>query len=44
MRPATGKYDALFKEIVIAYHPNRYIKATKKTQINLKVTLTDLYF
>lgn len=40
MRPATGEYDALLKEIVMAYHPNRYIKATKKAQINPKVTLT----
>lgn len=40
MRPATGEYDALLKEIVMAYHPNRYINAPKKAQINPKVTLT----
>lgn len=40
MRPATGEYDALLKEIVMSYHPNRYIKAPKKVQINPKVTLT----
>lgn len=40
MRPATGEYDALLKEIVMAYHPNRYIKTPKKVQINPKVTLT----